>query len=163
MIRQARAANDIQSVVLKYMQSFQTSSPWNRWSLIYGYPTTEHHELQSLIIFVMPPKYLPDAMTRQQGAKIDLGKWSMRIGAWDSRMAGGTDEIGIAVSQILYIFRNKDSLRTATFDITTDAVYTETTINKQGLRVQQIDGPFEIIKNTDTNEFRYEFDLYLKG
>jgi len=162
MIRQSRAVNDIQTVVKKYLESFQTASPWDRWTIINGYPSTEIHELQSVLIFIMPPRYLPDGV-RQQGGNIELARWVLRIGVWDSRMSGGVEEIGIAQSQILYVFRNKESVKDATFDITTDAAYTATTFQAQGLRIEKIEGPFEIIKNVDTNEFRYEFDLYLKG
>ena len=163
MIRQARCAEDIRNLIYTFLTSLQSSDPWSRWTVVRGYPTTEIFELNSLIVFVMVPKYLPLESRRQQGAKSDLGAWIMRLGVWDSRLAGGTEEIGIASSQILYTFRDSTVWSDATFNITFASLQSNTTIINQGVLVTGIDGPYEMIKNTDTNEFRYEFDLYLRG
>ena len=163
MIRQARCAEDIRNLIYTFLVSLQSSAPWSRWTIVRGYPTTEKYELDTLLVFVMIPKYLPDISKRQQGGKSDLGSWIMRLGVWDSRLAGGTEEIGIASSQILYTFRDSTVWSDATFNITFASLQSNTTIINQGVLVTGIDGPYEMIKNTDTNEFRYEFDLYLRG
>jgi len=162
-IRQAQAAEDLRKVIKAFLESLQSSSPWDRWSIVFGYPSTEKFELDSLIVFVMLPKYLPETSLNQKGANMDLGSWVMRLGVWDSRLAGGTEEIGLACSQVLYTFRNKTVWSDQQFTVTLATAQTDTTLINQGITVQRIDGPFEIIKNTDTNEFRYEFDLYLRG
>ena len=162
-IRQNRAAEDIQTLIYTFLNSLKSAQPWSRWEIIRGYPRTENFELQDLFIFVMLPKYIPSATVRHQGGNIDLGGWVCRIGVWDSRLSGGTQEIGIASSQLLYVFRNTEVWAKTTFNVTFATAYTGTTILNQGVSVNEIDGPFEIIKNTETNEFRFEFDLYLRG
>ena len=163
MIRQARAAQDIQKLIKTFLDAMTASTPWDRWSIIYGYPTTENFQLNNVLIFVMLPKYNPETSLTHKGASLDLGSWVMRLGVWDSRVSGGTEEIGIACSQILHTFRNSTVWSDEQFTVTFDSTHTDTTIVNQGVTVQRIDGPFEIIKNTDTDEFRYEFDLYLRG
>jgi hypothetical protein len=150
-------------LIYTFLVSLQSGAPWSRWSIIKGYPTTDNFELTSLLVFVMIPKYVPGTSIKHQGGQSDLGSWVMRLGVWDSRLAGGQQEADIACSQLLYTFRDSTIWSDATFNITLDKAYTGTTIINQGVSVQQIDGPYEIVKNVDTNEFRYEFDLYLRG
>ena len=161
MIRQTHIENDIQRCVVQYLKSFQSASPWSRWNVIYGFPETDKFELQAVLIYVMKPKYNLNGI-KSQGAQIDLGRWVMRVGIWNDRVSGGAEEIGIAESRLLYAFRHKSQF-TSTFDVTTDAVYVATTLQAQGIQFESIEGPFEVLKNVDTNEFRYEFDVYLKG
>jgi len=162
-IRQARAAEDLRNLIYTFLVALQSSAPWSRWTIIRGYPTTENFELTTLKIYVMLPKYNPATSIRHQGGKAGLGSWIMRIGVWDSNLAGGVEEIGLACSQIIYSFRDSTVWSDQTFNITLSTSYTGTTIINQGVSVQAVDGPFEIIKNVDTNEYRYEFDLYLRG
>lgn len=162
-IRQTRVAEDLRNLIYTFLVSLQSADPWSRWTVIKGYPTTEKFELASLLVYVEMPKYLPQTSIKHQGGKADLGSWVMRIGVWDSRLAGGVEEAGIACSQLLYSFRDSTIWTDATFNITLSEAYTATTIINQGVTITQIDGPYELVKNVDTNEFRYEFDLYLRG
>lgn len=162
-IRQAYITEDIRKLIYTFLVSLQSAQPWSRWTIVKGYPTTENFELSSLKVYLMPPQYQPTQSARHQGGKIDLGSWVMRVGVWDSRLAGGVEEIGIACSQILYTFRDSTIWSDATFNITFTTTHTNTTIVNQGVTVTGIDGPYEVENNKDTNEFRYEFDLFLRG
>ena len=146
-----------------FFKKLQASAPWSRWEVLRGYPDSQVFELKKLLLWIHLPTYDADLSVRQQGGKMDLGRWTARVGVWASRLAGGTEEIGIAISQILYTFRDTSVCTATKFDVTLGTAYTNKSLLDLGLSVQGIGGPFEVLKNTDTNEFRYEFDLYLKG
>ena len=162
MVRQNNIENDLQDCIIQYLKSFQGSAPWNRWEIVYGFPKEDVFELQKVFIYVLTPKYNANGI-KIQGSQIDLGRWALRLGIWNDRISGGAEEIGIAESRLLYAFRHKSQARTATFDVTTDAAYTDTTLQDQGIQIERIEGPYEVLKNVQTNEFRSEFDVYLKG
>jgi len=162
MIRNTYIVEDIQDCIVEYLQALQVSAPWNRWTIIYGYPNEEKFNLEEVLIYVQPPKFQSGEI-KNQGSQIGLGQWMMRLGVWNDRLAGGAEEIGIAESQILYSFRHKGRMADTTFDVTNSAAYTGTTLLAQGIQIDRIEGPTEVLKNVDTNEFRSEFDIFLKG
>ena len=148
---------DLQQCIFSLVKDFTDgTAPWTSWTPVLGYPETETFEqFTKPLIYIMAP-VLTDTQWQQGG--LYIGAYEGVIGAWDDRKTGGTEEINIISSRILWLFGNPNTAHATTFDVVTDATYTNTTLIAQGLRVEGIAGPREIATE-EIKELRVEFTL----
>lgn len=160
MLRDGYQVEDILRCIKAVIDSkVSATAPWTSWTTVLEYPESTVFELLSKpFIYIESP-----ALTRsipQQGG-IPGSEWEMILGAWDDRKTGGPEEINIIGSQILKLFRDPQTLHTATFTLALGGTtYTSKTLLYHGIQVIDIRGPQKMFTEED-KEFRIEFILTL--
>lgn len=162
-IRGTHIVDDVQTLIyalLSELTGSGGSDPWTRWTVIRGYPESDIFDhLDEPFIYVETP--IMTNLLQEQGGEPSYF-WSLKIGAWDDRVTGGTEEINIIASRLIDFFNDPKTCHTQTFDVTLGTTtYTDTTLMAQGLRVVGITGPREMYTE-NLKEFRMEFDLSLR-
>jgi len=160
----SRYFQDIQKNFYALLEKLsQTTSPWSRWKIIRGFPNSTHFgKFDSLMVYVLVPSLRFTAIA-QQGGDYSVGEFEISIGGWAQRVNGGVEEINIFSSQIYKLFSASQNWAGTTYDVTTDAVYTGTTLYDQGISIVSITGPNKILENTDENDFRNEFKIFFRS
>ena len=157
MIRASQKIEDIQQCFFELLDSF-TTSPWDRWDVILGYPETNRFEhFTKPFIYVLSPKLVNTSP--QQGGRSAL-TWELIIGSWDDFQNGGVEEINIMNSEIFELFDDFQRVNdTVKFDVTLKSAYTDVDLMDMGIGVVNIIGPREMSVIRTLKEFRYEFDI----
>ena len=137
MIRRTRIFKDTQDV-FKSLLASKTAAPWNRWTVIAGYPNeTVFKVFTKPFIFVSEPIVVEK--TFQQGGSVKNYKLNLRIGSWVSLQNGGAEELAIMVSELLNLFDDPYTCNSLTFDTEIGSTtYTNTTLKAMHLSVLDI-------------------------
>lgn len=158
MITAGKKIEDIQQCFFELLDSF-SSSPWDRWEVILGYPEEERFEhFDKPFIYILDPKIVNKVP--HQGGRASL-TWEIKVGSWSDYQNGGMEEINIINSQLFDLFDDyKQVNNTTTFDITLFGTsYSDTNLMTMGIGVTDIRGPNEMSVIRSLKEFRYEYDI----
>ena len=157
-IRDGYKINDIHDCIFKLLDA-KSTSPWNRWNVIRGYPSTEvFANFTQPLIYLEAPKKINEI--RQMGAR-SLQLWSSILGVWTDRITGSIEEQNIMEGTIFDFFDNFVSCHTSTFTVTLGTTtYTNTTLNAMKIGIDSISG-FENRPTEDEKEFRSECTLLI--
>ncbi len=157
-IRAAYKSTDIQQCIYQLLKA-KTAAPWSSWTVILGWPEDDvYKRFSKPILWVEIP--VATGRLDQQGGQ-SLNRYSMIIGAWDDRKTGGEEEINVISDTITALFEDPKTLHsTSTFNVTTSAAFTGTTLTAQGVIVEAINGP-RVISTEDPKEFRREFEVII--
>ena len=161
MITAGRKVEDIQQCFFELLDSL-TTSPWDRWDVILGYPEEDRFEhFDKPFIYVLSPA-INNKMPHQGGRSIL--EWTIIVGAWCDHQNGGVEEINIINSQIFELFDDSKRINdTIKFDVTLGGTdYTDQDLMDVGVEVDNISGAREMSAIKSLKEFRYEFDITFK-
>lgn len=125
-IRRNRLFGDVRDVLVDLLES-KTSSPWDRWEIVSGYPNeTVFEKFLKPFIFVNSPT---DKTTlKHQGGTAFNYVLEVPIGAWVNITNGWENELSIMTSELTNLFDNRYTCNTLTFDTETDTEYEDTTL-----------------------------------
>ena len=160
LIRETHLLDDIQKTLLTFFRKLSDTSPWDAWEYVEAYPLQEVlDQFEKPVIYFEKP-FLVDKIAHQGGRAKRI--WRCTIGAWDDRKTGGTEEINIISSQLFKIVEKKEEINDVAFNITLGLEsYTGKKMSDMGIKLVELQGPREVFTK-DKDEFRYEFDLYIK-
>lgn len=158
-MRDGYIIEDLQHVVWTFFKSL--SSPWNAWDHVLGYPEQEIFEnFTKPIIYYCAPQI---SYTKMQYGGKKKNDYEMIVGIWLDRDTGGQGELNIICSKFIQMINDPQTLHTTKFTLVLGATtYTNQTLTLQGVKIFDIRGPREIIKNNDLKEFRNEIVLLIK-
>jgi hypothetical protein len=159
-LRAARKSTDIQQCFYQLLAAKSAAtSPWTSWTVTLGWPEDDvYKRFSKPMIWVECP--VSSGTIESQGAP-PVERYSMIIGGWCDRKTGGEEEMNMITDTILNLFRDpKTLMSTSTFNVTTSASYTGTTLTAQGVAVLGINGP-RVISVEDPKEFRREFEVII--
>jgi len=157
-VRDTHIIEDVQQCIFKMLDGL-TSSPWDDWNVVLGYPDdTVFSQFSQPFIYVMEPLMVD--RVRHQGASGVNRKFSMTVGAWDHRKVGGPEEINLIMSRLLKLFDDpKVVCVDSTFDITLGTTdYSDTNLSTMGVYIDDVSGPNDLFVH-DEKEFRAEVSL----
>lgn len=151
--------NDIQRIIWTMLKA-KTGALWTSWEFIMGWPEASvFATFAKPFVYLMPP-VLVETIRQQGGLPGSL--WSMTVGAWDDQKTGGSEEITILGSQLLYLFRDPYTCHSQTFTIAIGGTtYTTLTLLDHGIHILSANGPREIA-TIDEKEYRIELTLTIR-
>ena len=159
-LRSGYITEDIQKSIFRMLSAY-TSSPFDSWQVIMGWPKEQiFEELSQPFMYVLEPQIT--SSYSQFGGGVSRKVWEIIIGAWDHRNDGGIEEVNIMCSQLINIFGNAQTAHTKTFTVTLGSTtYTSTTLKALGIRIRGIVGPRDLSSSSDIKEFRKEMTVTL--
>lgn len=135
-IRNARKAYDSQKCIYQAIKKkCDNNAPFTSWTPILSYPQTDIWNDHESIIYLEDP--VNTDVKWHQGGRNMTG-FNMMIGAWTVRKTGGEEEVIIMADELVNLFTDHKALHQVTFDVTTDNSYSDTTLNAQGVQIQNI-------------------------
>jgi hypothetical protein len=125
-IRRNRVLGDIRDVLVDLLES-KTTSPWNRWQIIAGYPNeTVFERFLKPFIFVNSP--VDRTPVKHQGSGSFNYIFNIPVGCWVNINNGWENELSIMTSELLLLFDNRKTCNSLIFDTKTDTTYDNTTL-----------------------------------